>query len=319
MTGRHGQGSSSAEGIARLSFWRRAAPPRRAKRRALRPFLTGCGLAVLGFCSPQAGVAAGPIGGLDNPSLVISPADQGGAQDEGEASSDANVVWSPLDPRSENAWEAAATTARTVPGASSPPRRSVCVRLCDGYYFPIGPLSGDADLGDHKAACSGLCPDAPTQLFIEPSGSEAIEDAVAEDGARYSALPTAFRSRTVIDKTCACHRGAGQAFPLRDDFTLRSGDSIMTPSGVVVFRGTGHSPFAQDDFAALANVEMARDKRALLAAIEHAAEPNIVQPVKAFSPRPDAGIAFAPMRGGSSPDSPDDSIRFVEPPSSATN
>ena len=130
------------------------------------------------------------------------------------------------------------------PGRSRAPCRSRAVRCAcawDGYYFPIGPLSRDSDLGDHEAACSGLCPDAPTQLFIVPSGSDRIEDAVAGD-ARYVALPAAFRNRTTVDKTCACHRRPAKPSPLLNDFTLRKGDFVMTPSGIVVFRGAGHSP-----------------------------------------------------------------------------
>jgi hypothetical protein len=321
MIGRRVQGSSSADGVARLSFGGLAVEPHRRKGRTLPAFLTGCGLLVLAFCSLRAGVAAGLVDGFnDRLSFVVSHVSHSGAEPDAGDSATPNIVWSPSDPGSGNRRDAAAVTARTIEGPASLPRRSVCVRLCDGYYFPIGPLSRDSDLSDHEAACSGLCPDAPTQLFIEPSGSDRIEDAAAEDGARYVALPAAFRNRTTVDKTCACHRHPGQAFPLLEDFTLRKGDSIMTRSGIVVFRGAGHSPFARDDFATLANAAMPQERRAVLAAIERAALPNIRQSSEAPSSARNSKIAFAaPSPSRLTPATPDNSIRFIEPAISASN
>ena len=42
--------------------------------------------------------------------------------------------------------------------------RSVCVRLCDGYSFPVGSLDRSSDIKAHEAICSGLCPASPTAL-----------------------------------------------------------------------------------------------------------------------------------------------------------
>lgn len=321
MIGRHVRGSSTTHGIVRISPDEQARKPQQRKRPTLAAFLTGCGLLVLSFCSLRAGVAAGLVSGLNDPiSFLTSRVGHSGAEPDRGYSATSSLVWTSLDQSPENMRQETVATARTIEGASSLPRRSVCVRLCDGYYFPIGPLSRDSDLGDHEAACSGLCPDAPTQLFIVPSGSDRIEDAVAGDGARYVALPAAFRNRTTVDKTCACHRRPGQAFPLLNDFTLRKGDSIMTPSGIVVFRGAGHSPYAQDDFATLATASMSRDRRAVLAAIERAALPNIGQSSEEPSPPHNSQIAFAaPSPNRSTAAAPNKSIRFVEPTISASN
>jgi hypothetical protein len=320
MTGRRIHGSSLADEIARLSLASRAARSQRRKRRILAAFLTGCGLLVLGFCSLRAGVAGGLVDSFnDQLSFVVSHFGHNAPPDV-DYPATSGIVWMPLDPGTGGRRDSAAATARTIGAASSLPRRSVCVRLCDGYYFPIGPLSNDGDLSDHEAACSGLCPDAPTQLFIEPSGSERIEDAVAEDGARYETLPAAFRNRRIVDKTCACHRRPGRAFPLLDDFTLRNGDSIMTTAGIVVFRGAGHSPYAQGDFATLADSAIPRDTRTVLAAIERAALPNIRQSSEAPSPAHKSEITFAALSPGrATPAAPGNSIRFVEPAIAASN
>jgi hypothetical protein len=274
--------------------------------------LTGVGFFALGLCSLRAGVAAGLIDSLnDRLFFVTSRGDHGGAPPDAEHPA-SNIVWTPLAPARSQAPRSVAS--QTTGAASLLPRRSVCVRLCDGYYFPIGPLSREADLNDHEAACASLCPDAPTQVFIEPDGSDRIEDAVAEDGARYVALPTAFHNRARLDKACACHRQASQAFPLLDDFTLREGDAIMTPSGIVIFRGAGRSPFSQDDFTPLANAALPKDKRAVLAAIERAAVPNAGRLSERPASSGNSEIAFAaPPTTLSTPASRDNSIRFVEP------
>ncbi len=318
MNGRRVQDSSRSGRITRRQLGPPAASARSRKLQTLAAFLTGVGFFALALCSLRAGVAAGLIDDLnDRLSFVTSRGDHGGAAPDGDYPA-SNVVWTPLAPPGSQAHRSAAP--RTTAAASSLPRRSVCVRLCDGYHFPIGPLSQEADLNDHEAACASLCPDAPTRVFIEPGGSDRIEDAVAEDGARYVALPTAFHNRARLDKACACHRQASQGFPLLDDFTLRKGDAIMTPSGIVVFRGAGHAPFSQDDFTTLANAALPRDRRAVLAAIERAAVPNVDHSSEGSASSGDSEIAFAaPPATLSTPASRDNSIHFVEPPRSASN
>ncbi len=152
------------------------------------------------------------------------------------------------------------------------------MRLCDGYFFPVGTLSRESDLHNQEAACAEQCPDAPTQLFVEPAGSDKIEDAISRNGAKYTALPVAFSNRITTDKTCACHRHPGEMLSLANDATLRGGDSIMTPKGIVVFRGSGRMPYAPGDFHNLAKASMPKDKREILVAIERAALPSIMRP-----------------------------------------
>ena len=217
---------------------------------------------------------------------------------------------------------AASQAPRAIPNSialvSTTPRRFVCVRLCDGYYFPTGPFSRDADFPDQEAACASLCPDAPTRLFVEAGGSDSIEDAVSGDGARYAALPTAFHNRARFDKSCACHRKVSVGLPLLEDFTLRNGDAVMTASGIMVFRGVGHAPFSQDDFTTLANAALPNDRRAVLATMERTAAPEVDRSNENSTAPGHSEIAFAtPPAALSTPTARDNSIRFVEPPSAS--
>jgi hypothetical protein len=144
---------------------------------------------------------------------------------------------------------------------------SVCVRLCDGFFFPNVILSG----GD--AACAAQCPDAPTALYTRPAGSDDIGMAISLRGAPYSALPVANRQQTTFDETCTCHLPGKRSYvtELLHDSTLRSGDLVMTASGVMVFEGGKSGPIAPKDFVALGRASnVAKDWRAALTAMEHA-------------------------------------------------
>jgi hypothetical protein len=143
---------------------------------------------------------------------------------------------------------------------------------------------------------------------------------VSRDGAPYTSLPTAFDNRASTEKSCSCHRRIGGMFPLANDFTLRSGDSIMTASGFLVFRGGGHAPYVLADFTRLADASMSSEKRTALAAIERATLPNLPQSVAALAPPRRSEIAFAaPPTDQSRGTAPNRTIRFAEPMDSARN
>ena len=81
--------------------------------------------------------------------------------------------------------------------------RTLCVRLCDGYYFPInqntryGYLHRDAD------ACQARC-GSHGRLFYHPSGLANMRRAVDRSGLAYTSLKTAFRYRKKYDPSCTC-------------------------------------------------------------------------------------------------------------------
>src|SRR5260221_4306527 len=92
------------------------------------------------------------------------------------------------------------TAGRTVYG-----NRSICVRLCDGYFFPLGSVTESGSVAEQATQCSSLCPAAPSRLFLVPSGADTIESAASpSDGHLYSELPVAFRYTREFDRTCTC-------------------------------------------------------------------------------------------------------------------
>lgn len=140
--------------------------------------------------------------------------------------------------------------------------QTVCVRLCDGYFFPA-PATGEA-------GCASLCPGAQTALYRLPGGSDHIEDAISSSGARYSALPAALSYRTTVDNACACRSAPDSEAELMRDPTLRKGDAVMTLRGMLVYRGGGADRHQQRDFATLAQAGLSPDRRAMLVAMEKA-------------------------------------------------
>jgi hypothetical protein len=86
--------------------------------------------------------------------------------------------------------------------------RPICVRVCDGYFFPLATTGGNRDSAQQM--CQAQCPATPTQLFFM-AGDRELGRAVRSDGVPYTSLPNAFRYRTTFDETCSC-RQQGQSW-----------------------------------------------------------------------------------------------------------
>ena len=81
--------------------------------------------------------------------------------------------------------------------------RTLCVRTCDGYYFPLSfaiPRSGlvrDADMC--TASCGG-----EARLFYHANPGGNVESMVDLTGRAYISLPTAFKYRQTLVDGCGC-------------------------------------------------------------------------------------------------------------------
>jgi hypothetical protein len=117
-------------------------------------------------------------------------------------------------------------------GAPSGTYHTVCVRSCDGYYFPISYSTVPSRFADDERACQRLCPAAEASLYAFHNPGEGMEQAVSTSGQPYTALPNAFRYRKEVTAGCSCRRpGQSWADALKnadDSTTLESGDIIVT-------------------------------------------------------------------------------------------
>jgi hypothetical protein len=117
-------------------------------------------------------------------------------------------------------------------GAPSGTYHTVCVRACDGFYFPISYSTVPSRFADDARACQRLCPAAEAELYSFRNPGEDMEQAVSVSGQPYTALPNAFRYRKEIIAGCSCRRpGQSWADALKnadDSSTLESGDIVVT-------------------------------------------------------------------------------------------
>jgi hypothetical protein len=79
---------------------------------------------------------------------------------------------------------------------------AICVRTCDGSFFPISYAGASERLED---VCRSLCPNADVQLYSFPFGGT-IEQAVSLSGERYVDMPNALKFQQSVDATCSCRR-----------------------------------------------------------------------------------------------------------------
>ena len=86
------------------------------------------------------------------------------------------------------------------------PRRgskAVCVRTCDGFFFPVS-YNAFGQSPDRLAdLCRAQCPNVETEVFTY-SPSRDITEAVSINGTPYSSLANALRYRRTFDPACTC-------------------------------------------------------------------------------------------------------------------
>jgi Protein of unknown function (DUF2865) len=89
--------------------------------------------------------------------------------------------------------------------------RTVCVRSCDGGYFPISFATVPTRFPDDERSCKALCPATEANLFTYRNPGEDINQAVSVNGQPYTSLPNAFRFRNEFNAACAC-KAPGQTW-----------------------------------------------------------------------------------------------------------
>lgn len=81
--------------------------------------------------------------------------------------------------------------------------RTLCVRTCDGYYFPISFSTTRAGLARDARRCEASC-GAPAKLFYHRNPGADIQHMISIDGQPYSTMENAFRYREELVEGCRC-------------------------------------------------------------------------------------------------------------------
>ena len=91
-----------------------------------------------------------------------------------------------------------------APGGQFGTYRTLCVRTCDGYYFPISFSTVPSRFSADQQTCQSMCPGSEVALYVYRNPGEDVNQMVSLAGEPYSALPTAFRYRQEYDAACTC-------------------------------------------------------------------------------------------------------------------
>jgi hypothetical protein len=117
------------------------------------------------------------------------------------------------------------------PATASGTYKTLCVRTCDGFYFPISYSALPNKFGEDAQACQRLCPASEALLYSHRSSGEDVNQAVSTTSGRlYTELPNAFAYRKQFNPSCSC-KAAGQtwadALKQLDDQTVERGDIVV--------------------------------------------------------------------------------------------
>jgi hypothetical protein len=109
--------------------------------------------------------------------------------------------------------------------------RTVCVRTCDGYFFPVSYSTVPGKFPEDEKICQRLCPASEAVLYSYRNPGEDVSQAVSSGGRTYSELPNAFSYRKALNPACGCkltHQTWADALKQLDDPTVERGDVVVT-------------------------------------------------------------------------------------------
>jgi len=122
---------------------------------------------------------------------------------------------------------------------------TVCVRLCDGYFFPIGYGSDENDYERDARLCQLRCPNQEVELFVRPGGDTPIAEAQStRTGDAYVELANAFLYEANYNPDCGCLPADGRVtiamFGLGERFETRV--SVAEDDAADAEGGPAHPP-----------------------------------------------------------------------------
>ncbi|PWK69867.1 DUF2865 domain-containing protein [Aminobacter sp. AP02] len=106
--------------------------------------------------------------------------------------------------------------------------RTLCVRTCDGYFFPMSNAAALSDFQRDEKNCEASCPGTGIELFYHLNEGQPQESMVsARSGQPYGNLPTAYRYKRVdLPRVPACGCNVSQD----RNFSVIAGEGRPIPS-----------------------------------------------------------------------------------------
>lgn len=108
--------------------------------------------------------------------------------------------------------------------------RTLCVRTCDGYYWPISFRTVQSRFDEDERICQRMCPAAEVVLYTHRNPGQDVAQAVSVSGQSYADMPNAFLYRKQFNAACSCKRaGETWAHALKHlDEKVQRGDIVVT-------------------------------------------------------------------------------------------
>jgi len=116
--------------------------------------------------------------------------------------------------------------------------QTMCVRTCDGGYFPISSHASPLDFGRDAQVCSMMCPGSKTELYYHPLLSESSEMRSAATGKPYDELKNAYRFRTAepgSKRECGCNFTLYYKEMMRRQSYVSNPDSLPAKESAIVW------------------------------------------------------------------------------------
>lgn len=90
--------------------------------------------------------------------------------------------------------------------------RTLCVRSCDGFFFPVSSAANPSDFGRDERTCMMMCPGTKTALYFHDAQAQESEDMIsARTREPYTEMENAFAYRNAsapMSKACSCNMRA---------------------------------------------------------------------------------------------------------------
>lgn len=156
--------------------------------------------------------------------------------------------------------------------------KTVCVRLCDGYYFPISSSARRRDFYHDSEMCRSSCGEEGALFHVGASAPDTSE-MVDQTGKPYSALPNAFKYRKTLVEGCKCKPEPWAQSEM--DRHARYAADAAAADQVRLARLEAHNPQTRIAGTAAQAGNPSRPQPAVVAG-------SYAEPVKAISPPPAA-------------------------------
>lgn len=129
--------------------------------------------------------------------------------------------------------------------------RTMCVRSCDGYYFPISFSTTQDKFEEDAETCQNMCPGSEVQLFFHGMPNQSPEQMISyRTDIAYAEEPYAFAYRKKINPECSCNFSQVKStdIPGLDTSELEGLEDLGVPEDESKSERIGLPIFRQDRF-----------------------------------------------------------------------